>query len=143
MGREFGGYTELGSKLNSMGSVGEPNQIKRKRVKTGIITEVIGSSTNQSEYIVILDIYDANGNFEKKTKPIPLIHDANYLAANYGTPEDLVNRYWCEVQYEGPSVDRGRAIIIGDRIRDTEKATKSNELRTNGTAFAPPGRGLM
>ena len=143
MSRDYAGHTELGSKLNRLGSSGEPSQIKRKRTKRGLIKKVIGSNTGYSEYIVILDIYDSNGKFEMTTRPIPLVHDANYLAANYGSPEDLVNRYWCEVQYEGPTVDRGRAIIIGDRIRNKELASKSNELQTKGTAFAPPGSGLM
>lgn len=143
MGRDFAGHTSLGSKLNSMGSAEEPNKIKRTKTKTGIIKKILGSDNNQSEYIVILEIYNAEGKSEGLSKPIPLMYDTSYLAANYGAPEDLVNQYWCEVQYEGPSMNRGRATIIGDRIRDKEKATKSNELRTKGTAFAPPGSGLI
>lgn len=143
MAREFAGNTELGRKLNNVGSAQEPNHIKRRKTKVGIIKKVLGAQNNQSEYIVILEIYDANGKSEGLTRPIPLTNDPLYLAANYGTPEDLVNRYWCEIQYEGPSLNRGRATIIGDRIRNKELATKSNELRTKGTSFAPPGSGLM
>jgi hypothetical protein len=126
-----------------MGSKGEPSLIKRKRTKRGLIKEVLGRSTNSSEYIVIVEIFDADGKSEGTTKPIPLIEDPSFLAANYGTPEDLVNRYWCEIQYEGPSINRGRATIIGDRIRNKEVVAKNNELQIKGTAFAPPGSGLI
>lgn len=143
MPRPFGGNSELGKQLNEMGSRSDGTVIKRKRTKRGIIKEIIGRNKNQGEYIVILDIYDADGNFEGKTDPIPLAEDAVFLAANYGPPEDLINRYWCKVEYEGPSVNRGSASIIGDRIRDREAAGKSNQIEIQGAAFAPPGSGLF
>ena len=141
MPRPFGGNSELGKQLNEMGSTSDGNRIKRKRTKRGIIKNVIGRNKNQSEYIVIVDIYDANGNFETQTAPIPLAEDPLFLAANYGPPEDLINRYWCQIEYEGPSVNRGSAYIIGDRIRDKEIGVKSNQIEIQGAAFAPPGSG--
>jgi hypothetical protein len=143
MPRLFGGNTELGKQLNEMGSKSDGNVIKRKRTKRGIIKEVVGRKENQGEYIVILDIYDADGNLEGKTSPIPLAEDPVFLAANYGMPEELINRFWCKVEYEGPSVNRGSASIVGDRLRDREMASKSNELQVQGAAFAPPGSGLF
>ena len=79
MGREFGGHTSLGSKLNSIGSAEEPNKIKRTRKKTGIIKKILGSNNNQSEYIVILEIYNAEGKSEGLSKPIPLMYDTSII----------------------------------------------------------------
>lgn len=143
MPRLFGGHTELGKQLNEMGSKSDGTRIKRKTTKRGIIKDVIGRKSNQGEYIVILDIYNADGHLEGTTSPIPLAEDPLFLAANYGPPEDLINRFWCKVEYEGPSLDRGSASIIGDRIRDKEAAGKSNQVQIQGAAFAPPGSGLF
>ena len=143
MPRDFGGNSPLGKQLNEMGSKQDGTRIKRKRNKRGIIRKVLGQNTGQGEYIVILEVFDADGNREGVTRPITLKEDPVFLAANYGSPDELVNRYWCEIEYEGPTMNRGTASIIGDRIRDKEAAVKSNELQIQGAAFAPPGSGLI
>lgn len=143
MPRPFGGNSPLGNELNSISSAQHGNHIKRKRVKRGIIKDILGRNKNQGEYIVILEIYDADGKSEGRTSPLVLSEDPVFLAANYGPPEDLINRYWCKVEYEGPSVNRGSATLIADPIRDKEKASKSNQVQIKGAAFAPPGSGMI
>lgn len=143
MPRPFGGNTPLGNELNEIGSKSDGNRIQRKRNKRGIIKDVLGRSNNQGEYIVIIEVFDAEGKSEGLTRPIPLEEDPVFLAANYGSPEELVNRYWCRIDYEGPSKNRGSASIIGNRIRDKEVAAKSNEVYIRGAAYAPPGSGLF
>ena len=143
MSREFGGNTPLGAALNSATTQQNGTRIKRKQTKRGIIKDVVGRSRNSAEYIVIVDIYNADGKKEGRTRPIPLKEDPMFLAANYGAPEDLINRYWVEIEFEGPSVNRGSAKMTADQIRDVDIAGKSNELQIQGAAFAPPGSGLM
>lgn len=143
MPREFGGHTKLGQELNKIGSVNHGNVVKRQTTKYGIITEVLGREVNQGEYIVILDVYDADGNPQGKSRPLPLTEDPGFLATNYGAPEDLINRFWCKIEYDGPSYNRGKVTIINNPFRDREIATKFNELQVTGTAFAPPGSGMV
>lgn len=143
MPRNFGGHTSLGKELNEISNHSYGNKIRRRTVKRGIIKDVLGSRTNNGEYIVILEVYDSEGNPEGTTRPLPLNEDPLFLAANYGPPEELINRFWCKIEYEGPSYNRGNVTIISNPLRDKEAAVKSNELQLRGAAFAPPGSGMM
>lgn len=142
MGRELGGHTPLGKSINTMGAEQVGSRVKRKRTRYGIIKDVTGKDTS-GEYIVIVQFFDEQGKSAGLSKPIPLSEDPLFLAANYGSPKDLINRYWCKIDFEGPSMNRGTASIIRNSVRDKEEAGKSNELQIKGAAFAPPGSGLF
>lgn len=130
--------TELGSSLKKTKSTTLGNNLKSKNKIKGLIVDVKGSETNEAEYIVKL-IYP-NGT---KTGWIPLSKDPGFLSQNYGSPQDLVNTTWCEVEYEGSSPERGFAEICSEKVRNAETISKCNELGIQGTAFAPPGSGLI
>ena len=55
----------------------------------------------------------------------------------------MINKFWCKIEYDGPSYNRGKVTIMNSPFRDKEVAVKSNELQIRGTAFAPPGSGLV
>ena len=144
MPRETGGRSPLGAMINKIGSDQDGNRINKSKTKQGIIVAVRGEGTGSPRYLVSVQLYDSEGNKDGvPTKFIPLEDDDGFLAHNYGKPEDLVNRYWCTVAYKGSSVDRGRGKIIGSPIKDKETASKYNELRQTGAAYASPGAGMV
>lgn len=143
MPREFGGGTVLGSKLNDITSKQDGMHIVRSKTKFGIIKEVVGRTSNQGVYTVILQIISPEGKPEQITGPIPLQEHPSFLAANYGPPDQLVGRYICRVDYKGSSINRGVASIVRNLDNDREITEQTNQVQITGTAFAPPGNGLV
>jgi hypothetical protein len=130
--------TELGNLIKRVKKDQYSTNTTTRTKKVGIIKEIKGSAENEAEYIVRLKMQDGS-----ITGWISINNDPGFLSQNYGSPQDLVNTTWCEVEYEGPSIERGYANIIGERARSSEKTSKWNELGIQGTAFAPPGSGLI
>ena len=143
MPRKFGGNTPLGSALNEAGSRQEGLRVAKANRKYGIIKEVVGRKMNQGVYTVILELIGPNGKSQGLTGPIPLQEHPNFLAANYGSPEELVGRFMCRVDYSGPSVNRGLATIIRPFTDDKEITEQTNQVQVTGAAFAPPGAAMM
>jgi hypothetical protein len=142
MPRKFGGNTPLGAELNKMGSKQEGHSIARARTKYGIIKDIVGRQTNQGVYVVILDLINSDGSSAGVSGPIPLQEHPSMIAANYGSPEELVGRYICKVEYRGSSVNRGVAMIVKPITNDQEITEQTNQVQITGAAFAPPGSGI-
>lgn len=143
MPRKFGGNTPLGSALNEAGQKQEGLRVAKSNHKYGIIKEVVGRKSQQGVYTVILEIIGPNGRSQGKTGPIPLREHPSFLAANYGSPDELIGRYVCRVDYMGASVNRGTATIVRPLTDDKEITEQTNQVQITGAAFAPPGSGLI
>jgi len=143
MPRTFGGNSSLGNSLNKIGSKQEGQAIARARTQYGIIKDVVGRKTQQSVYVVILEIINKDGSSGGITGPIPLQEHPTMIAANYGAPDDLIGRYICKVTYRGTSVNRGLATIVKPMTNDREITEQTNQVQITGAAFAPPGSGLI
>jgi len=142
MPRKFGGNTPLGAELNEVGARQEGLRVARARRKYGIIKEVVGRKAQQGVYTVILELISPDGKSQGLTGPIPLQEHPSFLAANYGSPDELVGRYVCRVDYMGTSVNRGLATIVRPLTNDKEITEQTNQVQITGTAFAPPGNGI-
>lgn len=142
MPRQFGGNTPLGAELNKIGSTQEGLRVSRARVKYGIIKDVVGRKTQQSVYVVILNLINDDGSDGGISGPIPLQEHPAMIAANYGSPDDLIGRYVVKVQYRGTSVNRGIGTIVKPITDDKEIIEQTNQVQITGAAFAPPGSGL-
>jgi len=143
MPRPFGGNSPLGVALNEAGSKQDGNRVARARTKYGIIKDVVGRKTQQGVYVVILDLINSDGSSAGVSGPIPLQEHPSMIAANYGSPDDLVGRYVCKVEYRGSSVNRGVATIVKPITDDKEITEQTNQVQITGAAFAPPGSGLI
>lgn len=143
MPRQFGGNTPLGTTLNNIGSKQDGMRISRARTKYGIIKDIVGRNKQQGVYVVILELIDLDGSSAGVSGPIPLQEHPSMLAANYGSPEELIGRYVCKVEYRGSSVNRGVATIVKPITDDKELTEQTNQVQITGAAFAPPGSGLI
>lgn len=143
MPRLFGGNSPLGAELNKIGSKQDGNQVARARTRYGIIKDVIGVKKQQGVYVVILDFINSKGAFDGVSGPIPLQEHPTMIAANYGSPEDLIGKYTCKVEYKGSSANRGLASIVKPLTDDKEITEQTNQIQITGAAFAPPGSGLI
>jgi hypothetical protein len=143
MPRPFGGNTPLGQTLNKVESQQDGQRVARARTKYGIIKDVVGRKTQQSVYVVILNLINNDGSSAGVSGPIPLQEHPAMIAANYGSPDELVGRYVCKVEYRGSSVNRGVATIVKPITNDREITEQTNQVQITGAAFAPPGSGLI
>ncbi len=143
MPRPFGGNSPLGQTLNKVGSQQDGQRVSRPRVKYGIIKDVVGRKTQQSVYVVILTLINSDGSPAGTSGPIPLQEHPAMIAANYGSPDELIGRYVCKVEYRGTSVNRGVATIIKPITDDKEITEQTNQVQITGAAFAPPGSGMI
>jgi hypothetical protein len=112
-------------------------------VRYGIIKDVVGRKTQQSVYVVILNLLNPDGSPAGISGPIPLQEHPSMIAANYGSPDELVGRYVVKVEYMGTSVNRGVGTIVKPITDDKEITEQTNQVQITGAAFAPPGSGLI
>lgn len=139
MAGPYGGNTVMGDMLNKQHSAvlrGNLDRYNRRRAR-------IKRSYNGT-YFFFLDPVDKDGT--PISKPIRVTGDPTELAAMYGEPDEMIGME-VEVTYRGPSINRGRARVLGPsggtmatEIHDVEH---SNKLERQGTSFAPPGGGIM
>lgn len=138
-----GGHTDLGRAINKLHGKQQDVYTDKVKIAYGIIKDVIGSSSNQGVYTVILEIVDKDGRATGRTGPIVLQEHPGMIAANYGSPMDLIEKYICKVEYRGTSVNRGVATIIRPIDSNQEMVENFNKVEISGMSFAPPGSGIF
>ena len=148
MPRMTGGNTPLGQAMNEVGAAQDGVNISKVKTKTGIIVDfkTVDAEGNVSsgvenpkadglyEFIVIID--------GKPTGFIPYLGSVNKLCGDFGHPKDFIGSF-CEVSFQGQSSNRGKITSLVDDRMDTLTSGAANQLKITGSAFAPPGNGLV
>ena len=142
MPRIHGGHTQLGNELNKNSQRTDHVNISRLNTKRAIIHK-----SYNGRYVFYMKLLNNDGNIVNITGPIPLVGSPNDLVSRYGSPEEMENAWEVLISYRGTSVNRGTAQItqsIGTTTGGrTEEVEQSNQLIVKGTAFAPPGSGMV
>lgn len=147
MPRVFSGNSILGNELNQAGSAQDGIHSTRVKYTTGIIKSyaaIVGEKKTPStepkgeglyEFIVQL----ANGT---NTGFIPYVGKILENSEKYGHPSAFIGSH-CYIMYEGPSSKRSKILNLIDDRSDPGTVTAANQLKITGSAFAPPGNGLV
>lgn len=138
MARPFGGHTQLGSELNKQGQKTAHLNIEKTNFKKAVLHKSLSGT-----YIFTMRLLENNSI----TAPIPLVGIPDNIAMLYGSPKEMEGQLEVLISYKGSSVNRGIAQVIG-RLGATlgteiEETEQSNQLMVKGTAFAPPGAGMV
>lgn len=143
MPRLLPGNTSLGQEINKSSSGTDFLKIQQNAPpKRGIISRIFKTESND-QYIVILVYKDPSSGKAVYTSPMMLLDHPAAIAQLYGSPQDLIGKYWCELTFYGNSSSRGTARIIRSLDQsDEQDAAKWNELPMQGSAFAAPGSGF-
>jgi hypothetical protein len=138
MTRPFGGHSELGTILNKQGQKTAHLNIEKTNFKRAVIYKSLGGA-----YIFTMRLLDTG----KITAPIPIVGSIDNLAMTYGSPKDMEGQFEVLISYKGSSVNRGIAQItrkLGSSLNnEIEESQQANQLQVKGTAFAPPGSGMV
>ena len=138
MPRFLGGHTELGQSINGINQKTVDLNVKVTNHKMAII-----KSSYNGMYVFKMQLIE-DGYI---TGPIPIVGSPNELAMRYGSPIEMEGKWEVLISYKGKSVNRGTAQIIkqiGDTIGgEVEEVEQCNQLMVKGTAFAPPGSGMI
>jgi hypothetical protein len=138
MPRNLGGRTELGRQINKQSqSIGHV-KIDKLNIKRAILYKSYNNT-----YVFFMKLIEDRSI----TRPIPLLGSADELAMRYGSPSEMENQWEVSIYYKGNSVNRGYAQVVG-KVGNTmgaviEESEQSNQLNIKGTAFAPPGGGMV
>ena len=142
MPREYGGHSQLGQSLNKSSQRTDHINLRRVNTRRGVIKE-----SYRGTYYFYMTLLDESDRAIGTTNPIPVSGSSDDLAARYGSPEEMEGQWEVLITYRGPSADNGTAKVIGKFGNIvggvTEEALQSNELNVKGTAFAPPGSGMI
>jgi hypothetical protein len=140
------GYTDLGRQINRVSRKSETQDVGKFKTARAIILRPSNDS-----YSFYMGLLDGAGKIVQETKPIPLAGTEDQFAMSYGSPHNLSRgqgEAWeVIIFYTGTSVNKGVAIVAR-RLYELSggifEATKTaNELVTKGTAYAPPGPGMV
>jgi hypothetical protein len=151
MVRQHRGRTKLGGELNKIGSKTDSIKTSVSAKRKGYIKECVG---NRYLYYVVIVKFIKNASGQHTfvddfipTKPIPLSNPPSELVGSSGTPEELVGQC-VEVSFVGQSLDGATAKLIKDFRNSTiaeevDEVLQVSQLNQTGSAFAPPGGGLV
>ncbi|RLC99697.1 MAG: hypothetical protein DRI46_09025 [Chloroflexi bacterium] len=141
MPRNLPGNTPLGQEINKQGSGTDFVKIRQTPPpKTGLISDMYKTQAGD-QYVVILKARDPATGTIKTMRPVLLADHPSVIAFQFGSPQDLIGKYWCQVTYTGPSYSSGTARIIRPMDEPEDDVGKWNELPIQGSAFAVPGAG--
>ena len=134
----LGGHTPIGVDLNKQHQKTSHTNVDRVNFKRAIINKSLNGT-----YIFTMRLLENN----KITAPIPIVGSPDELAMRYGTPTEMEGQWEVIIMYKGSAISRGVAHIVGSTGASVngEKETieQSNQLLVKGTAFAPPGAGMV
>lgn len=134
----YGGHTPIGVDLNKQSQKTSHINVDRINFKRAIIYKSLNNT-----YVFKMKLIDTG----KITNPIPLVGSPDEFAMRYGSPEEMENIWEVLITYKGNSISRGTASVIGpvnaSVSKMKEETEKSNQLIIKGTAFAPPGAGMV
>lgn len=143
MPRPFGGHTSLGREVNKNVSKTDTQKSSIRRTKFGILHKSVDDTYN-----FLIKVLKRDGTVDKIVGPISLAEPPEDLAQRYGSPKEMENVFLVKIEYTGVHIDHGLAVIVKNftgikTAEDIDEVSKSNELQVKGTAFAPPGSGLV
>ena len=128
----------LKERLRSIEATQEGTSVKRKNTKTGKIVEIYGKKTGNIRLLVKVKV-DKVGT----SNWIPIIDTPDMITAIHGDYESLEGKK-CEIEYYGTSINNGVVTrIVGSSNANSDLVGKQAQVWHQGTAFAPPGSGLI
>ena len=146
MGEKFGGHSRFGKRLNQIISKTDHLDVGRFKTARAIIDRPY-----KDLYIFWMKLLDSKGKVVGETNPIPIIGTEDQLAFTYGSPHNMAggeSESWeVIIFYSGTTVNNGVALVTR-RLQELpggryESVTLANELVAKGTAYSPPGSGMM
>jgi hypothetical protein len=137
------GRTNLGKAINSTKSRTDDIKVRKTRYAYGLL-----KSSVEDSYRFYVTILDEQKKPTETIGPIPLIESPEDLAQRFGSPKEMEGNYMVRITYSGPFIQTGVAQIMKNITNrgagiETDLAEKSNQLPVQGTAFAPPGAGVI
>ncbi len=112
---------------------------RRIKVIYGYIVEML-TIDNQDYYIPLVAPEEHSMSIDSQCQYIPFDESPEQLAANYGTPRDLIGRR-VRVEYYGTRWRIGVARIVPERTR--QPAGNITEIPSKGFRFAIAGGGSI
>ena len=157
MAGRLGQNTAIGTELSDMVGKQDGQRTQQVRQITGTIiafatNEVVVGKDGKEKTTMVKSTEPMKDGFYRfivqtdtgitTTRFLSLVGKAERHAGDKGTPSDLLKQK-CIISYRGPSVNRGEIIDVVDSSMDLLTASAHNQLPITGTAFAPPGNGII
>ena len=147
MPRPFSGNSPLGAELNQINSGQDGTHVTRVKYTTGRIVSYaeiqgdkkVASTSPKGEGVYEFIVKLTTG---KTTDFLPYVGTIVENSEKYGHPSSFINAS-CYIMYEGQSSDRAKILSLIDDRTDPSRVTSANQLKITGSAFAPPGNGLV
>jgi len=149
MPREFGGQSPLGKEINRIGTKQEGVYSSKTTTKSGRIVSYAVLDNTSGRFRANKDAKeDGIYRFQVKlgdgrvTSFLQYEGSVNDLTARFGHPGNFINKF-CQVTFSGTSSNRGNIVSIVDDRMDATQSGAANQLQITGSAFAPPGGGMV
>jgi hypothetical protein len=133
--------TELGRGINESHREGTRTNIPEYY---GQIIECYKDPEGQTAYVFKVRVFDETGSkIISIAENVRMDSSIQTIALTHGDPENLVlYQHWCKIKYMGSlsyEIINFCEAPKGTKDQTAQTSVKANQLKIQGTAFAPPG----